>query len=155
MQKLPDDLTYEKQEGMTDISICPICGKEMTVVGNTTKYYVCLECEKEREEVEKSIIQCFEAGRENDTVKLLISMILQREQEIRSEWRTIHAKTWNEDQIRADERKRVADILDDMWCLICNVSEGNWNKQSGEWQNAALRIREKYFAQLNEKKVER
>lgn len=148
---------------MSDISICPICGKEMPAIGNTTLHYECLECNKEREELTRKIAEIneewYECDNKNNMRDYLeyrvADFILQREKEIRCElenkYQDLLCKQGKE--IRLDERCKVTDILDDMWCLICNVSEGNWNKQSNEWQDAALRTREKYVAQLNEKDV--
>lgn len=49
----------------------------------------------------------------------------------------------------SDDLERINDIVDTMWGIICNVSEGNWNEQNDEWQEATVRIRKKYFEYLN------
>lgn len=41
------------------IDICPMCGKEMTVVGRTTMHYECLDCNKEREKFIKDVTELF------------------------------------------------------------------------------------------------
>jgi len=43
------------------------------------------------------------------------------------------------------------DLLGDMWGLICNVNGGIIEKEKPEWYEAFLRIREKYFASLQDK----
>ena len=42
------------------------------------------------------------------------------------------------------EVDNVHDVLQDMWGLVCNVSGGNWEDQSPDWQKAASRIRDNY-----------
>lgn len=46
-------------------------------------------------------------------------------------------------------REKVADLLDDMWCLICNVNQGIIEDETQEWYIAFLRIRDKYFSHLD------
>lgn len=36
----------------------------------------------------------------------------------------------------------LADALETAWGIIANVSGGDWDKQSKEWQNAATRWRD-------------
>jgi hypothetical protein len=38
----------------------------------------------------------------------------------------------------------LLELLDDAWRIICNVSGGDWSKQSVEWHTAARNFREKY-----------
>lgn len=38
------------------------------------------------------------------------------------------------------------ELLEEMWNIICNAGGGDWKKESEEWQEATMRIREKYFA---------
>jgi len=40
----------------------------------------------------------------------------------------------------------MADAAEMLWTVIANVSEGNWTKQTPEWQEAAARWRDYYFA---------
>ena len=40
------------------------------------------------------------------------------------------------------------------WGIIANVSGGNWDIQTDEWQNAAARWRDKYFKGFDEEKVD-
>ena len=35
-----------------------------------------------------------------------------------------------------------------LWVVLANVSGGDWTKQSHEWQDAAARARDQYFAAL-------
>lgn len=39
-------------------------------------------------------------------------------------------------------------LVDVAWRLLANVSEGDWDKQPPEWQQAALRFREQYHEDL-------
>lgn len=41
--------------------------------------------------------------------------------------------------------KEMADAAEMLWVVLANVSEGNWEKQNAEWQNAAARYRDNYF----------
>jgi hypothetical protein len=41
------------------------------------------------------------------------------------------------------------DLLDDMWGLICNVNGGIVENEKEEWYQAFLRIRTKYFTNLD------
>ena len=41
------------------------------------------------------------------------------------------------------------DCMNYAWTIICNVSEGDWTKQSTEWHQAAARCREQYHALLD------
>jgi len=43
---------------------------------------------------------------------------------------------------------RWSDLANWMWTIICNVSEGNWERQSMEWQTAARKARDEYHALL-------
>lgn len=40
------------------------------------------------------------------------------------------------------------DCMNYAWTIICNVSEGDWTKQTQEWQDAAARCRDQYHALL-------
>jgi len=37
------------------------------------------------------------------------------------------------------------DALYDAWAIIANVSEGQWSKQTKEWQEAVIRWRDEKF----------
>jgi hypothetical protein len=54
------------------------------------------------------------------------------------------------DSLRAAERALAewADATNYAWTIICNVSEGDWTKQTEQWQEAAARFREQYHALL-------
>jgi len=39
----------------------------------------------------------------------------------------------------------LEDAAEMLWIVLANVSEGDWTKQSEEWQEAAIRWRDKYF----------
>jgi arylsulfatase A-like enzyme len=45
---------------------------------------------------------------------------------------------------------RMADAAEMLWVVLANVSGGDWTKQSAEWQEAAARWRDNYFAALAE-----
>jgi hypothetical protein len=42
----------------------------------------------------------------------------------------------------------MADAAEMLWVVLANVSGGDWNRQSPEWQEAAARWRDNYFAAL-------
>lgn len=39
----------------------------------------------------------------------------------------------------------MRDVAEMFWILLCNVSDGDWTKQSEEWQGAAAKCRDRYF----------
>jgi hypothetical protein len=43
------------------------------------------------------------------------------------------------------EKREIADTAEMLWVVLANVSEGNWEKQTPEWQEAAARWRDNYF----------
>ncbi len=43
----------------------------------------------------------------------------------------------------------LADAAEMLWVVLANVSGGDWTKQSPEWQAAAARWRDNYFASLS------
>lgn len=43
----------------------------------------------------------------------------------------------------------LADAAEMLWVVLANVSGGDWTKQSPEWQEAAARYRDQYFAALS------
>jgi hypothetical protein len=45
-------------------------------------------------------------------------------------------------EIKLQELKDAAEML---WVVLANVSEGDWTKQTEEWQKAAARWRDNYF----------
>ena len=47
------------------------------------------------------------------------------------------------------ERNAAMDCMNYAWTIICNVSEGDWTKQTQEWQDAAARCRDQYHALLD------
>lgn len=50
---------------------------------------------------------------------------------------------------RTEERPQtMADAAEMLWVMLANVSEGNWTKQSADWQEYAARWRDNYFAVL-------
>lgn len=137
---------------MESISRCPICGKEMTVVGNTTLHYECLECNKERElmisKIGNDLAQIYTL---NDLTKAQLQSIagyIDRGYTDNSVYKSMRLKTWNEDEIRADERIKVAEeiksiIFIDGTGISCNNS-----------YNRLAKVANYCNAQLNEKKVE-
>lgn len=42
------------------------------------------------------------------------------------------------------------DAAEYLWVVLANVSEGDWTKQSKEWQKAAARARDGYFNSLTD-----
>ncbi len=44
----------------------------------------------------------------------------------------------------------MADAAEMLWIVLANVSEGDWTKQTPEWQEAAARWRDNYFAALKQ-----
>jgi hypothetical protein len=45
----------------------------------------------------------------------------------------------------------MEDAAEMLWVVLANVSGGDWTKQSTEWQEAAARWRDNYFAALKAK----
>ena len=43
-------------------------------------------------------------------------------------------------------------LVDEAWRILCNVSEGDWEKQTPEWQEAVKRFRDKYHADLDSRR---
>lgn len=41
--------------------------------------------------------------------------------------------------------KAVQDAGEYLWCVVANVSGGDWTKQSKGWQEAAAKARDQYF----------
>ena len=52
------------------------------------------------------------------------------------------------DRLQA-QRDADGDILMAAWGLLANVSEGNWERQTDEWQDAVKRWRTRYHARLD------
>jgi hypothetical protein len=48
----------------------------------------------------------------------------------------------------SEDWQRLADAAEMLWTVLANVSGGNWSQQSPEWQEAAARWRDNYFAAL-------
>jgi DNA repair exonuclease SbcCD ATPase subunit len=51
-----------------------------------------------------------------------------------------------------NEASEWADLCNYGWTIICNVSEGDWTKQSTEWHQAAGRFRDQYHGLLGKYK---
>ncbi len=43
---------------------------------------------------------------------------------------------------------KLSEELELAWGIIANVHGGDWDKESKEWQDAAIRWRDRYFASL-------
>ena len=41
------------------------------------------------------------------------------------------------------------DLVEMAWVILANVSEGNWEKQTDEWQEAVVKWRNHYHAHLD------
>ena len=46
--------------------------------------------------------------------------------------------------------KEMADAAEMLWVVLANVSEGDWTKQTKEWQDAAAKWRDNYHKKLKE-----
>ena len=46
--------------------------------------------------------------------------------------------------------KAVADAGEYLWCVVANVSGGDWTKQSKYWQEAAINARDQYFKAISQ-----
>ena len=60
---------------------------------------------------------------------------------------TVDAKNDKVDLLSARYHE-MADAAEMLWVVLANVSEGDWTKQTAEWQEAAARWRDLYFAAL-------
>ena len=49
--------------------------------------------------------------------------------------------------------KQMTDAAEMLWVVLANVSEGDWTKQTPEWQAAAARWRDNYFAAIGGKGI--
>ena len=47
------------------------------------------------------------------------------------------------------EKRRLAK-LEQAWVVIANAGGGNWDKETKEWREAAIRFREAYHDELKE-----
>ena len=56
------------------------------------------------------------------------------------------------DRLRA-QRDADGDLLMTAWGLLANVSEGNWERQTDEWQDAVKRWRTRFHERLDVVKV--
>jgi hypothetical protein len=55
----------------------------------------------------------------------------------------------SDDRTRPDgEPQTMADAAEMLWVVLANVSGGDWRKQDSDWQEAAERWRDNYFAVL-------
>ena len=50
--------------------------------------------------------------------------------------------------MRENKYKQLLDAAEMLWVVLANVSEGDWSKQSEEWQDAAIKWRDNYFEAL-------
>ena len=48
-----------------------------------------------------------------------------------------------------DDVTPTDDLAYTAWTIIANVSEGDWSKQTEEWQGAAIRWRDQFHAALD------
>jgi hypothetical protein len=46
------------------------------------------------------------------------------------------------------KERALADAAEMLWVVLANVNGGDWTKQSAEWQEAAARWRDTYFAAI-------
>lgn len=54
---------------------------------------------------------------------------------------------------RQDRAGTMADAAEMLWVVLANVSGGDWTKQSDDWQEAAARWRDNYFAAMKRESV--
>lgn len=52
-------------------------------------------------------------------------------------------------QAEREKNEKMASAAEMLWVVLANVSGGDWSKQSKEWQEAAARWRDNYFAVLS------
>lgn len=45
----------------------------------------------------------------------------------------------------------IEDAAEMLWTVVANVSEGDWTKQTKEWQESAVKWRDFYFSLSNPK----
>ena len=45
----------------------------------------------------------------------------------------------------SDYGKEWGDTAEMLWVVLANVSEGDWSKQTPEWQKSAAKWRDRYF----------
>ena len=57
-----------------------------------------------------------------------------------------------ENKKSASETPNMKDAAEMLWVCLANVSGGNWDEQSDEWQEAAVRWRDYYFAAVKDKR---
>ena len=49
------------------------------------------------------------------------------------------------------EMEELADAAEMLWVVLANVNAGDWSTQTEEWQEAAIKWRDNYFAKLPKK----
>lgn len=47
------------------------------------------------------------------------------------------------------EYQRAMDLCSWAWTIICNAGEGDWTRESADWQTAAAKFRDEYHAELD------
>lgn len=59
---------------------------------------------------------------------------------------------WPLPKKRKREKKKMNanELLELAWGIIANAGGGNWEKETAEWQDAAVRWRDNYFKYLRE-----
>lgn len=67
---------------------------------------------------------------------------------------------WENNKIEEDspahagvEQSLSDDLLEYGWAILANVSDGDWTKQSEDWQEAVMKWRDKYHEYLNSRKA--
>ena len=50
--------------------------------------------------------------------------------------------------------KQLEDVAEMLWVVLANVSEGDWSKQTKEWQEAAVRWRDNYFSAITQSQLQ-
>jgi hypothetical protein len=49
------------------------------------------------------------------------------------------------------EMEELTDAAEMLWVVLANVNAGDWSTQTEEWQEAAIKWRDNYFAKLPKK----
>jgi hypothetical protein len=50
--------------------------------------------------------------------------------------------------VRNSEYRRAVELCYIAWTIIANAGDGNWERESEEWQEAAKRWRDEFHAEL-------
>lgn len=70
--------------------------------------------------------------------------------DLKQAWGDLGPSSLQTELIQAQDAEiaRLRDAAEMLWVVLANVSGGDWEKQTEEWQEAAKRWRDNYFAVL-------